>query len=136
MESDAEHDGPKLILDTYAGVRYTYLDVDLDVSPGGSFGDDQQWVDPIVGLRTLWQLTPKWGVTALGDIGGFGVGSDFQWMATGLVTYRFGLLGDDNARFGAGYRAIHQDYSDGSGANKFEWDVTLHGPVFALGIEF
>jgi len=57
-------------------------------------------------------------------------------MATGPVTYRFGLFGDDNAKFGAGYRALYQDYSDGSGANKFEWDVTLHGPVFALGIEF
>ncbi len=43
---------------------------------------------------------------------------------------------DDNAQFGAGYRALYQDYSDGSGANKFEWDVTLHGPVFALGTEF
>jgi hypothetical protein len=94
--------------------------------------DDQA----LVGLRTLWQLTPSWGVTAGGDIGGFGVGSDFQWMATGLVTYRFGLFGDDNAKFGAGYRAVYQDYSDGSGANKFEWNVTLHGPVFALGIEF
>jgi hypothetical protein len=57
-------------------------------------------------------------------------------MATGLVTYRFGLFGDDNAKFAAGYRALYQDYSDGSGADKFEWDVTLHGPVFALGIEF
>ena len=26
--------------------------------------------------------------------------------------------------------------SNGSGANKFEWDVTLHGPIFALAIEF
>jgi hypothetical protein len=136
LDSEAGGDGPQLIVDPYAGVRYTYLDVDLDVSPGGDFGGDEQWVDPIVGLRTIWQLTPRWGVTAGGDIGGFGVGSDFQWMATGLIRYRFGLFGDDDAQFGAGYRALHQDYSDGSGANKFEWDVTLHGPVFTVGIEF
>ena len=44
------------------------------------------------------------------------------------------LQGD--AKFAVGYRALSQDYDKGSGANKFEWDVTLHGPVFALGIAF
>ncbi len=85
LDSAARDDGPQLIIDPYVGVRYTYLDVDLDIGDGPNLGGDQDWVDPIVGLRTLWQLTPRWGVTAGGDIGGFGVGSDFQWMATGLV---------------------------------------------------
>jgi hypothetical protein len=136
LDSEAGDDGPRLIVDPYAGVRYTYLDVDIDIGGGPDLSGDEEWVDPIVGLRTLWQLTPRWGVTAAGDIGGFGVGSDFAWMATGLVTYRFGLFGDDNAKFGAGYRALYQDYSDGSGADKFEWDVMLHGPVFTVAIEF
>jgi hypothetical protein len=136
LDSEAGDDGPQLIIDPYAGVRYTYLDVDLDISGGPSLGKSQDWVEPIVGLRTLWELSPRWGVTAAGDVGGFGVGSDFAWQAIGLVNYRFGLFGDDNARFVAGYRALHQDYSNGSGANKFEWDVTLHGPIFALAIEF
>jgi hypothetical protein len=136
LDSEAGDDSPQLIVDPYAGVRYTYLDVDLDISGGPSLGKSQDWVEPIVGLRTLWELSPRWGVTAAGDVGGFGVGSDFAWQAIGLVNYRFGLFGDDNARFAAGYRALHQDYSNGSGANKFEWDVTLHGPIFALAIEF
>ena len=136
LDSAAGDDGPQLIIDPYVGVRYTYLDVDLDIGGGPNLGGDQDWVDPIVGLRTLWQLTPRWGVTAGGDIGGFGVGSDFQWMATGLVSYRFGLFGENNSRFLFGYRALHQDYSTGSGTNKFEWDVTLHGPIFAVAIEF
>jgi len=136
LDSEAGDDSPKLIVDPYAGVRYTYLEVDLDIGGGPDLSGDEEWVDPIVGLRTLWQLTPSWGVTAAGDIGGFGVGSDFQWMATGLIRYRFGLFGDDNAQFGAGYRALYQDYSDGSGADKVEWDVLLHGPVFTVGIEF
>jgi hypothetical protein len=136
LNGEGGDDSPQLIVDPYAGIRYTYLDVDLDFSPGPKVGADKDWVDPIVGLRTLWKLTPRWGVTAMGDIGGFGVGSDFSWQTTGLVTYRFSLFGDRDAKFAAGYRALYQDYSSGSGANKFEWDVTLHGPIFAFVIDF
>ncbi len=50
--------------------------------------------------------------------------------------YRIGLFGDDNARIQAGYRARYQDYSSGSGNNKFKWDVTLHGPTLALTVDF
>ncbi len=136
LDSEAGDDSPQLIVDLYGGVRYTYLDVDLDISGGPNLGGHQDWVEPIVGLRTLWELSPRWGMTVAGDIGGFGVGSDFAWQAIGLVSYRFGLFGENNSRFLFGYRALHQDYSTGSGTNKFEWDVTLHGPVFALTIEF
>jgi hypothetical protein len=31
---------------------------------------------------------------------------------------------------------MYQDYTNGSGDNKFEWDVTLHGPILGLVIEF
>ena len=128
---------PKVVVDPYAGVRYTYLDLKLEVRNGGPQGsDDQDWVDPFIGVRTLWQIGPKWSVTALGDIGGFGVGSDFTWQAAGLVGYSFDLFGDDNARLLAGYRALYQDYSSGSGDNEFEWDMTLHGPVLGLAIAF
>jgi len=34
------------------------------------------------------------------------------------------------------HRARYQDYTDGSGADKFEWDVTLHGPILGLAIGF
>jgi hypothetical protein len=51
-----------------------------------------------------------------------------------LVGYRFGFFGEDNAKVFRGYRAWHQDYSDGSGADKFEWDVTAHCPLLGTGI--
>lgn len=128
---------PKVVVDPYAGVRYTYLDLKLKVRNGGPQGsDDQDWLDPILGLRTLWQIGENWSVTALGDIGGFGVGSDFTWQAAGMVGYSFDLFGEDNARFLAGYRALYQDYSSGSGDNEFEWKMTLHGPILGLAIAF
>ena len=123
-------------LDPYIGVRYTYLDLKLDFKPGPHFSGDQDWVDPIVGARTIWELSDRWSVTAFGDIGGFNVGSDFSWQAAGLVGYSFSLFGDNDARVLAGYRALHQDYKNGSGADEFKWDVTLHGPVAALAVHF
>jgi hypothetical protein len=44
----------------------------------------------------------------------------------------FGLNG---TLFG-GYRGLYQDYTDGSGRNKFEWNMTLHGPVLGLAVTF
>jgi hypothetical protein len=137
LPPEAGLSGPKVVVDPYAGARFTYLDSKLEIRNGGPQGDaNESWVDPVVGLRTIWQLSPKWSVTALGDIGGFGVGSDFSWQAAGLVGYRFGLFGDDNARVLAGYRALYQDYKSGSGSNEFKWNMTLHGPTLALAIDF
>ena len=55
----------------------------------------------------------------------------------GTIGYRFSLFSaKNNARVAGGYRAIYQDYKDGSGDDKFEWDVTFHGPILGLVIKF
>jgi hypothetical protein len=64
------------------------------------------------------------------------VGSDFAWEAWGLFGYGFSLLGEDNAKFLFGYRALYQDYKDGHGANRFEYNTTMHGPLVGLSIGF
>ncbi len=127
--------GPKLVADVFAGARYTYLNLKLNVRGGPQGEGDEDWFDPIVGLRTLWFLSPRWTVLLMGDYGGFGVGSDYQWQVSGFIGYRFHLLGDDNAHAYAGYRYLRQDYDAGDG-NKLEWDVELHGPVIGLSWHF
>ncbi len=129
--------GPQVIVDPYAGLRYTYLDLGLDVKGGGpNFSGDQDWVDPILGVRSIWQFTPRWSFTTVSDIGGFGVGSDFTWQAAGLIGYRFSLLAENDSRLLVGYRALAQDYEDVNGADKFEWDVIAYGPMAGLAIHF
>ena len=132
---------PSVTVDTYFGARYTYLDLKLKFK--GVFQDrfnnvdqDKSWVEPLVGVRTIWDLSERWTITAAGDIGGIAFGSDFAWDAFGLIGYRFGLFGENNARVLAGYRALSQDYTDGSGRNKFKWDITMHGPILGLDIGF
>ena len=128
--------GPSVSLDGTAGGRYTYLDMDLDFKGLGKVSGNQDWIDPVVGLRALFDFSERWTFALDGSVGGFGVGSDFTWHAGGLVGYRFDLFGEKDAKFIGGYRALSWDYEDGSGLNKFEWDVTLHGPILGLVISF
>jgi len=132
---------PSVTVDTYFGARYTYLRLKLDFE--GVFQDrvnnvdqDKSWVEPLVGVRTIWELSERWTATLAGDIGGVAFGSDFAWDAFGLIGYRFDLFGEKNAQAFAGYRALSQDYTDGSGRDKFQWDVTLYGPILGLVIGF
>ena len=65
------------------------------------------------------------------------VGIDFTWGAMRTICYRFRLFSEENnARVVGGYRVLYQDYKDGSGDDKFEWDVTFHGPILGLVVEF
>ena len=132
------NNGQNLSLEVLAGGRYTSMDVELDIStPGPSTVVDkrQDWVDPIVGARVFLDLTDDLSLVFRGDIGGFGVGSDFTWNVAGLLFYDFDLFGKD-ASVVAGYRVLDQDFEDGSGANKFAYDVTTHGPVLGMVIRF
>ena len=116
-------------IDGLGGLRYSSMDVDLDL-PGPNVDQGKDWVDPYLGLRWRWKFAEKWGTDLRGDIGGFGIGSDITWNLVGMVNFKpwkhVGLFG--------GYRALYQDYSTGSGDNKFKFDATMHGPVLGLNI--
>ena len=127
---------PVLVIDPFVGFRYTDLDVDLDIAGGPDVGAGQDWVDPVFGARTILQIDRNWRVTVLGDVGGFGVGSDFTWQAAGLVGYSFGLFAENDTTASVGYRALGQDFDTGSGSRRFDWDVVYQGPMASLAIRF
>jgi hypothetical protein len=92
--------------------------------------ETKQWVDPLVGFRLRQPLGGPWHFTIQGDIGGFGAGSDFAW-------HLFPVVGVDVGRrttLGIGYRVLGADYTTGSEASLFKYDViTL---AFVLGESF
>lgn len=136
--SGSAPDGPTLELDAYGGARYTALDVENKVTIGPlTFKEDgsKDWVDPFLGARAILNLDRHWRLMLGGDVGGFGVGSDFTWSALGLVGYQYELFGLDLTSV-FGYKALYQDYEDGSGSNRFEWDMTLHGPIMGTIVRF
>jgi opacity protein-like surface antigen len=85
-------------------------------------------VDPIIGVRYHHDLTDKFFVRALADIGGFGVSSDITWQGMASLGYRI----TDNASLGFGYRGLGTDYT--SGGTTFE--VISHGLLLGLEYKF
>ena len=134
---DGGKDRPAVSLDGLLGARYTYLSTRLDIKDFRNVSADEGWLDPLIGARAILDLSERWELALQGTVGGFGVGSDFTWGAYGDIGYRFSLFSmENNGRFVVGYRALHQNYSNGSGDNKFKWNVTMYGPVLGLVIEF
>ena len=138
--------------DILAGARYWHQKVsvsaDLDVNvalPGLPLGPDGRviarsgsvdWLDPFIGMRMHHQLAPGQKITARGDIGGFGIGSDFTWQA--LAAYEFQIAQREGYLIDGylGYRALSVDYSQGSGATQYEYDTIQHGPVLGLTMRY
>ena len=118
-------------LDLIAGLRYTKLENKANLDTGSTLVDaSQDWLDPIIGLRWRWNFADRWHLITRGDIGGFGIGSDLALQGSAVIDWQpFKYVS-----FLAGYRAIYQDYEDGSGPDLFRFDATMHGPV--LGINF
>jgi hypothetical protein len=122
-------------LDLYAGGRYSHIELELRPANFPRVSRSHDWLDPIVGARFTLPLSRHWHTLISGDVGGFGVESDFTWSGTAVLGYDFTLFNTDTT-FYAGYRAIGWDYSQGSGANRFIFDVIQHGPIIGLSLSF
>ncbi len=86
------------------------------------------WVDPYVGLRGRYNLTPKVYLNGRADIGGFGVGSDLTWQASGGLGWQFAT----NKYLELNYRALSMDYED----NGFSYDMVTRGAELVVGVNF
>lgn len=124
---------------TYAGLRYNDINADLKVvrtgpGPGETRtpGTNESWVDPIIGAIGEYPLSDTWTVALRGDMGGFGMGSDFAWQGTGSVTWQASEL----VSVVGGYRYIHMDYDNGSGLGYFKYDMGMSGPFLGVGFTF
>jgi opacity protein-like surface antigen len=132
----------KLTFEPYAGLRYVYLKqkIDLNVeiagvgSIGATLGKSEDWIEPFVGGRVIWDLNDKMAINVRGDAGGFGIGSASRltWNFVAGVDYKL----SKKVSLNAGYRILDIDYSRGSGSDKFALDGKLEGPVIGLIILF
>jgi len=91
----------------------------------------ESWVDPIIGGRITWDMTKQLVFTARADIGGFGIGSEFEWNLMAGVGYRI-----SNITFLGAYRIWYAKYENGSGDDLFVYDMTTSGPGLAMVIHF
>jgi len=120
-------------VDILAGIRYWAVDAALRFRPGElprqDFSNDEDWIDPIVGMRGLTFLGQSQFFLSGGlFLGGFGAGSDFMWDANFNLGYRW------TPTFSTiiGYRYLDVDYEEGS----FIYDVSQDGPLLGLSWRF
>jgi hypothetical protein len=71
-------------------------------------------------------------VTGRGDIGGFGAGSHFTWNMVAILAYQVSQC----ITLGAGYRILDINFSEGTGSEKFQYDVQMRGPMLGFAIHF
>jgi len=127
-------------LEVGAGTRLNNVQVAIDARrnafPAGTTevtGEaSKTWVDPILITRLTTDIHDKWLFQFRGDLGGFGVGSDFTWQLQGYAGYRFSKL----FQVTAGYRIISIDYDKGAGKDRFVFNVDEFGPVVNFGFNF
>lgn len=142
-------------IDGLVGVRYWHAMTDIDfgftattsigspeaagLSRSGGFAvastGSMDWADPIVGLRLRHELAPHHHLRLRGDVGGFGVGSQFTWQTFGGYSYEFSS-GPTSWAAVLGYRALGVNYAAGSGLDSRAINLVMHGPVLGLTIKF
>ena len=114
------------------GARYAGVEVEVDAFPagGGQLSADgrEDWIDPFVGLRARLDLTDNLYVLGRGDVGGFGVGSDFVWNANLAV----GFAITKNIDIAGGYRWLDYDFEEGD----FTLDLQFAGPWIGIFFKF
>lgn len=118
-------------LEMIVGGRYFKSQTEYRDDPDQIEKDEQSWIDPIIGGRMTWEMTKKIVFTARADIGGFGIGSDFEWNLMAGVGYRL-----SNITFMGVYRIWYAKYENGSGDKLFVYDMTTSGPGLAMVIHF
>ncbi len=116
--------------DLIAGVRYVNIDMGLKINSITALNPQIDWTDPLIGARWIRDINEEWSLLVRGDIGGFGVSSDFTWQALALAEWK----PYEHTSFIAGYRVLDIDYEEGSGAQYFQYDVRSQGPL--VGINF
>ncbi|MHC1777980.1 MAG: hypothetical protein AB9834_21445 [Lentimicrobium sp.] len=112
------------------------IDARRNVLPAGTEevieNASKTWFDPILITRLKADIKDKWLFQLRGDLGGFGVGSDFTWQVQAYAGYRFTKI----FRLTAGYRILSMDYDKGTDAERFIYNVDTFGPEISLGFDF
>jgi len=93
------------------------------------------WVDPVLGIRLRHQFTPSQHLMVRGDVGGFGLASQFAWQAAAVYSYSWQFSGYWLGGL-IGYRALGVSYVSGTGINTNGVDAVLHGPLVGFNIKF
>lgn len=116
-------------IEAYFGLRHWNVDAAAANASLGVFEASTSWTDPIVGVQGRYDVNDRVTLNGSADIGGFGVGSEFQFDAKAQVNWAF----NDWSEVGLGYRYMKIDFQD---EGHLLLDLELQGPYLALDFRF
>lgn len=122
-------------LEALVGVRHFDAGLRLDSTLVPAVADHRSWLDPVVGARLCVPLADGLALRSIGDLGGFGLGSDLCWRMSSLVECDVFVAGR-RAGLHFGWRAIGATETAGPDGDRYVFDATLHGPVFGMVFSF
>jgi hypothetical protein len=120
-----------LPLELVFGLRYVALKSTVDIAPIPRAEARESWLDPLIGLRFVYDFNDRWSVALRGDVGGDGISSHSSDLATN-VSAIFGWHLNDKLTLRGGYRMLQMDF-DG---DDLVLDATLQGYVFGASWAF
>jgi hypothetical protein len=123
---------PRQSFDIGAGTRIwsfsSKVSLNAGLEPGAIRKTSLSWADPLVAARYHAMLSPRFGVSLYGDIGGFDTGSRLTWQAVGSLDYD--LTQRTTLRAGWRYLAV-----DKKSAN-LGVDLSFNGPFIGATFRF
>lgn len=126
-------DQPAQELDLGVGFRSwgfkSNLTLDGHLLPTADVSRSAGWADPLIAARYHRDLGNGLGLTAYGDVGGFGVGAHVDWQIIGTVDYALKSW----ATLRLGYRSLNFNYS---AADSIGFNVHMKGPILAATLRF
>lgn len=125
-------DQPVQSLDTGLGFRAWGVSSRLTLNgrllPTVSVNREAGWGDPLIAARYHRELGDGLGLTAYGDVGGFGVAAHVDWQVVGTLDYALKSW----VALRLGYRSLNVTTS----GSTLGYDVHMRGPIIAADFRF
>jgi len=118
-------------VDAYLGARFWWLDntFTVDTALGSRrTAAKANWTDPIIGVSGRYRVADRWTLFGSAEIGGFGVGADFEWSVLAGARYEV----SDLWGLSFGWRHLEVDYDE----DGIVFDVTQTGPLIGATFRF
>ena len=125
---------PNQFVDFGGGFRAWGFSSNISLNPGLLTGvavnRNAGWGDPLLAGRYHYDFGNGVGLTAYGDLGGFGVGAHTDWQLIGTIDYA--LTSSINLHLG--YRSLNFNYS--ASDSNLGFNVHMRGPILAGTFRF
>lgn len=129
-------------IDYYGGIRWWHNDIDmnynLDTAHLGTiplhWSGTYDWYDPVIGARWTYPINEKWSFRLRGDVGGFGIASDFTAAVETVALYDI----SEEWQLKMSFKSLWVDYEEGTEGTKdyFAYDTVNFGPIIGITYKF